>query len=336
LFQAYQKEAETALQAVRLAVDLARPIQRQARLLSAEKDDLSPVTVADYTCQAVVCKVLGDHFPRDAVVAEEGSEALRAPQGEGILGSVLKHIREVMPGADEAKVCDWIDHGTGQPAARFWVLDPVDGTKGFLRGDQYAIALALIEEGKVVLGVMGCPNLDPGLQPGSRGEGIMVAAVRGGGAWTVSMEGRLGERLQVSGNEQPAAARVLRSVESDHTDETKLARLIEALGIRPPAVRMDSQAKHAVLAAGAAELIIRLNSPLNPGRSESIWDHAPGAILVEEAGGRVTDLRGAKLDFTAGRLLERNYGVLVSNARLHEAVLKGIAAVGADNPPEAV
>ena len=56
-------------------------------------------------------------------------------------------------------IAAWIDKGNGNIAPRYWTLDPIDGTKGFIRGDQYAIALALIEQGQVKVGVLGCPSL---------------------------------------------------------------------------------------------------------------------------------------------------------------------------------
>lgn len=335
MFERYSSEAESALRVVGLAAALAREIQTEAHALTGEKEDLSPVTVADYAAQAVVSHMLHEIFPDDPLVSEEGSVALLAPQGEETLGTVLAYVQRLLPKADEHAVCTWIDRGAGEPGARYWVLDPVDGTKGFLRGEQYAVALALIEAGQVVLGAMGCPNLDHSLRPAVGGVGSAVVAVRDQGAWAASMEGELLERLRVSDQDEPSAARLLRSVEPDHTDEEKMAQLIGALGIRSEPMRMDSQAKCAVLAAGGADLIFRLNSPHHPDRKENIWDQAPGSIIVEEAGGRVTDLRGAGLDFAAGRLLNRNYGVLVSNARLHDAALGAVQAVGADEPPEA-
>ena len=336
MFERYGLEAETALRVVTLAAGLAREIQGEVRALPGEKDDLSPVTVADYTAQAVISQMLHEVFPDDSLVAEEGSAALAAPQGEDALAAVLAYVSRLLQNADEQAICAWIDRGAGEPGARYWVLDPVDGTKGFLRGEQYVVALALIEAGQVVLGAMGCPNLDHSLQPALGGAGSAVIAIRGQGAWAASMEGKLLERLRVSDEDEPSAARLLRSVESDHTDEEAMAQLISVLGIRPEPTRMDSQAKSAVLAAGGADLIFRLNSPRNPDRKENTWDQAPGLIIVEEAGGRVTDLRGAALDFSAGRQLSRNYGVLVSNARLRDAALRAIQAVGADIPPEAV
>jgi 3'(2'), 5'-bisphosphate nucleotidase len=96
---------------------------------------------------------------------------------------------------------------------------------------------------------------------------------------------------------------------------------------------MDSQAKSLLLAAGEGELIFRLLSPRRPDYAERIWDQAAGAILVEEAGGRVTDLTGAPLEFSAGRTLTRNIGVLASNGLLHDTALDAIRRAGADRRP---
>jgi 3'(2'), 5'-bisphosphate nucleotidase len=75
-------------------------------------------------------------------------------------------------------------------------------------------------------------------------------------------------------------------------------------------------------------------TPDRPDYAEHIWDQAAGSIIVEEAGGRVTDLRGEKLDFSAGKRLTNNIGVLVSNGPLHTAALAALSRVGADRRPE--
>ena len=86
-----------------------------------------------------------------------------------------------------------IDFGGGDASgSRYWTIDPIDGTKGFLRGDQYAVALGLIEDGEVVAGVLGCPNL-----PASEGGavGSLFAAVRGEGGFVEPWGG--GDRMPV-------------------------------------------------------------------------------------------------------------------------------------------
>lgn len=327
-FPQFGPEAVFALQAVRTAARFVRHIQVHMVVPSMAKHDASPVTVADFASQAVVAAMLDQTFPEDPLVAEEGSQALKETEGKDTLKSVVKFVTLVRPGADESKICDWIDRGMGAPAERFWVLDPIDGTKGFLRGDQYAVALAMIQSGQVVVGALGCPGLNrTGAAPDNSGSAYL--AMRGLGAWVADLdEGGL-SRVRVSDRMDARQARILRSFEAAHTDEGLLDGLAKALGCLEPPLRMDSQAKYALVAQGAADLIFRLLSPSRPDYREKIWDQAAGSIIVEEAGGRVTDIEGRPLDFTAGRELVNNVGVLVSNGSLHEAARRALKAVGA-------
>jgi 3'(2'), 5'-bisphosphate nucleotidase len=216
----------------------------------------------------------------------------------------------------------------------YWTVDPIDGTKGFLRGDQYVVALALVVEGKVVVGAVGCPTLNPDFTPQADAEGIVVIAVKDEGAWARGMNGGEFERIRVSSCTSPQKALMLRSYESGHTDESKMELLVKSLGIQTDPVLMDSTAKYVLLAAGRGDLIFRLVTPVQPDYTEKIWDHAAGALIVEEAGGRVTDLRGERLDFSVSHLLERNIGVVASNRLLHDQALEAIAEVGANRRPE--
>jgi len=88
---------------------------------------------------------------------------------------------------------------------------------------------------------------------------------------------------------------------------------------------MDSQCKYGVVARGESAIYLRL--PRDELYRERIWDHAAGSLIVEEAGGRVTDARGRALDFSAGRTLDRNSGVVATNGLIHEAVLDAVAGV---------
>lgn len=311
----YPSEAEFALRAVSAGAVLARTIQRQRGGDRAVKPDRSPVTLADFAVQALVARLLMEEFPDDPLVAEEESGEVGDPQ------SLAAFLKPLLPDVTPAQVPAWIGRGAGQPAPRFWTLDPVDGTKGFLRGEQYAVALALIEDGQVVLGALGCPNLNAQAHIELGGAGARALAVRGAGAWIEPLAGGDPRPLQVSAATKPAQARLLRSVEAEHTNVSQLDAIQRELGVQAEPVLMDSQAKYLVLAAGQAELIYRLLSPDRPEYREYIWDQAAGSLLVQEAGGRVTDLEGRQLDFSAGRRLERNRGVLASNGQLHAAAL---------------
>jgi 3'(2'), 5'-bisphosphate nucleotidase len=334
MFNAYKSEAEFAILAVDTAARLCRRIQAEMVTDALSKADRSPVTVADFASQAVISRMFQDSFPQAVLVGEEDSAALRKTGTAETLSAVTSFVTSLRSDATQDLVCSWIDFGAQQPAQQFWTLDPIDGTKGFLRGDQYVVALALIEDGRVVVGALGCPNLDGDLNLDVGGPGSVVIAVRGQGAYARSTEGKSYKRLQVSPVDDPAQARILRSYESGHTDQDKMAELANNLGVQQPPVRLDSQAKYAMLAAGYGELLFRLLSPKMPQYTEYIWDQAAGSLIVEEAGGTVSDLRGEPLDFGQGRRLDKNIGVLVSNERLHQAGLQALHAVGADRRPQ--
>lgn len=335
-------EIKFALDAVRQASLLVQAVQAEMVSPALTKDDRSPVTVADYASQALVAYLLEKAFPEDPLVAEEDASGLRsdledASAGDpSLLGQVTRFAGRRIPHADPIAVCDWIDRGAAEPSARFWTLDPIDGTKGFLRGDQYAVALALIEDGQVQLGILGCPNLAPGkdgaqpLVAEMGGEGLLVLAARGQGAWLTSLE-KPGDfqELHVSRIRDPREARLLRSFESGHTNVDQIDEFAGNLGIQAGTVRMDSQAKYAVLAAGTGDLLLRLLSPSKPHYREKIWDQAAGSLVVQEAGGRVTDLDGKPLDFAAGRTLANNRGILAANSHLHQPALNALRGIQA-------
>jgi 3'(2'), 5'-bisphosphate nucleotidase len=100
------------------------------------------------------------------------------------------------------------------------------------------------------------------------------------------------------------------------------------LGIAAPPVRLDSQAKYAVVARGDAELYLRL--PTRKDYREKIWDHAAGALVVQEAGGTVTDVRGKPLDFTRGPELAGNRGVVVTHGLEHARIIAALRELGVE------
>lgn len=330
MFDQNDPEIHFALHAARQAALMVRKIQQELITPALTKDDRSPVTVADYAAQAVVGRLLARAFPTDSLVAEEDSSALRDPKNAPTLELVTCFVGGEATQATAEQVCSWIDHNQVDSGSRFWTLDPIDGTKGFLRGEQYAVALALVVDGQVQVGVLGCPNLVNSSRSEFGQSGSLAIGVRGQGAWTTSLEtAGVFERLRVSAIDKPAQARILRSVESGHTNVDQIGQFSQALGVAVPAVSMDSQAKYAVLAAGQGDLYLRLLSADKPNYREKIWDQAAGSIIIEEAGGRVTDLMGQPLDFTTGRSLQNNRGILASNSLLHPAALNVLREIGA-------
>ena len=286
---------------------------------AVEKADRSPVTVADFGSQALICQAISEAFPDDVIVAEEDSQALQEiPQ---LMQRVIGYVDRFAAGiSSDQTVRDWIDRGGGEGGERFWTLDPVDGTKGFLRGDQYAIALALIVNGEVKLGVLGCPNLPQQLDDSQAQRGCLFVAEKDKGTQMLPLDGQDSERIHIS----HATHRFAESVESTHSDLDTHAQIAQQVGITNPPIRMDGQGKYGVLARGEASVYIRLPNPATPDYRECIWDHAAGLIVVEEAGGVVTDVDGRTPDFSRGRRMIANRGILATNGDLHPKLLECI------------
>ncbi len=320
----YTREKQVAMEAVKQAAELCAAVRAEmVGSTFVQKGDNSPVTIADWGAQALVCHALAQAFPQDAIVAEEDAATLRDPANAATLEQVAQYVQRLDSTATPQAVCDWIDVGGKTLARRYWTLDPIDGTKGFLRNDQYAVALALVVDGEVKVGVLACPALPLQLEQSNSASGALFVAVRGAGAEMLPLAGGPAVPLHVTTG--GSNVRFVESVESGHGNQELQQRIAQAAGITQPSVRMDSQAKYGVVARGEAALYLRLTSPKTPDYRENIWDHAAGTIIVEEAGGRVTDMYGKPLDFAAGAKLQDNRGVVVSNGAIHAAV---IAALG--------
>jgi 3'(2'), 5'-bisphosphate nucleotidase len=138
------------------------------------------------------------------------------------------------------------------------------------------------------------------------------------------MDGGAVKRIHASEHTEPDSLRILESVEKSHASHERAEKVRLAAGFTGAALeRLDSMEKYARIAAGDADLYLRLPRQFSS-RPFLIWDHAAGTVLVQAAGGMVTDVDGSPLDWSQGRALP-NKGIIVSNGRIHERVL---AAVG--------
>ncbi|KAK4046133.1 3'(2'),5'-bisphosphate nucleotidase [Microbotryomycetes sp. JL201] len=343
---AYEREQQVAISAVLKASLLAKKVQDQlVGSGGVQKKDKSPVTVADYTCQALVSSLLFAHFPQDEIVGEEDSSELQSPENAQTKTQIMRLANEAMNEAldGQAEETEWhavkqvkrsekewleiIDRGnsTGGKTSRHWALDPIDGTKGFLRGGQYAVCLGLLKDGQVVVGVMGCPNLplDPKKPDGEKG--VIFVAVKGEGAFQASPRSLTSpelEKISMSKLSSLADASFCESVEAGHSDHGTNARIASLLGITKDSVRMDSQAKYCSIARGDGDIYLRL--PVSATYEEKIWDHSSGSLLVAEAGGIVSDMYGKPLDFSLGRTLKGNKGVVAAHRDVHAQVISAV------------
>jgi HAL2 family 3'(2'),5'-bisphosphate nucleotidase len=333
-----EAEQSLVLDLLRTASQIGRTVQAEISLGRWDKQDKSPVTVADLAIQAYVGGRLQQNFPGDPLMAEEDSQELRSPEWAGLRTQVFEHLQgHVGEQTTIDTVLGWIDRGTEpiDPAERYWVLDPVDGTKGFLRREQYAVALALVERGEVILGGLACPNLPDSLMDASNsaaGSGQIFIAVRGAGSlcYPLAADGALGPAtsVRVSDAAEPALARWCERVESSSSNQDLSGQVVQLAGITLPPLRLDSQAKYAVVARGEAALYLRHS--IDAKYREKVWDHAAGMLVIEEAGGRVTDLFGRRLDYSQGREFKNNRGIVATNSLLHDRVLAAVRDVLAE------
>lgn len=331
---------DLATDAVTQAMEVCRLVQGELDALRhMTKDDRSPVTIADYAAQAIVAGILAEGDDRIALVGEESADFLRQPEHAAHLVATVEALRRsgVWSDADERAVLAAVDRGAGVPENSdrgFWTLDPIDGTKGFLRGEQYCVSLAYVRNGRVEIGVLGCPNLAPLDEESEHAPerpsppGSIYTAVLGDGASMLWEQGdalvdTLMER-EPMGKDQPA--RLAESVEAAHTRQEIAEEVMRLAGPVRPAIRVDSQCKYALIARGDADVYLRL--PSKKGYVERIWDHAAGMLIASEAGCVVTDVLGRPLEFSHGRGLEINAGIVGAPPDLHGRLLSALASLG--------
>lgn len=339
----YVKLLKAGISAVAAACRVTRTVQLNMQAVARiVKDDKSPVTVADYASQAVVANSLRERLGGELIlVGEETSAFLRNPENEAHLQATVEAARESWSDVDDASLLRAMDDGAGDPHhSAFWTLDPIDGTKGFLRGSQYAVSLCFIERGEPVVGVLGCPNLakdfsapldtpDP--------HGTIYFCIRGGGVYEIAADQPTAQPVKINRLEhRPGDPITLcTSVEESHSNFDTTQQVMDDLGsrgmVQGKPVRIDSQAKYAVVARGQADVYLRM--PTRRTYQELIWDHAAGALIAAESGVAVSDIEGRGLDFSQGRHLSKNRGIVAAPGRVHGELLGAIKRVFAASDP---
>ena len=349
---------------------------RSSQELIKAKSDLSPVTVADLAIQTVILQVLSTVFPSHGLVAEESAEQLRADAQllDCVQSVAVAHAREsgfcwgtggcekleekaavleildragagtgitsqmsrgVEAGEDGAVNRNGNENGNGQEQP-FWVVDPIDGTQAFLRGEQYAINVALIKGGRQELSVVACPLLSADVTEGpvtdatvdAHGVGSVMFAARGQGAFVLPLEVdreldvRKARRLRRYADEVVSTEQ-LRSVNATRVD-SGLRAVHEAVGERlgvefPGCDLIGWVPRWVALARGLANMTVWVYKRRN--RFAKIWDHAGAMLLFEETGGVITDVDGRPINLSRGRLLDANFGFVAAPPQLHSLIL---------------
>ncbi|KAI1115113.1 carbohydrate phosphatase [Nemania sp. NC0429] len=344
----YSHELRVAIAAVQSAAKISQSILVSEDKGTVEKDDLSPVTVADFAIQALLAASVRRAFPLDGLVGEESADDLRrSPALLRRVWDLLLSLRDdettatrcALPQSPE-DMCELIDRcGSGEPAStgRVWVFDPIDGTKTFVRREAYAINVALLEGGKQVLSVVGCPTLPVdahGLVDNSivdpSGRGSIVFAIRGRGAYVqplvVDDDEVVPRRIEPHAESATTTAD-LRVVSCYHLVDSGIDAAHEAvaerLGIASKGCEFLSWVlRWVALGLGLANLTVWVYK--GRGRVGKVWDHAGAMLLFEEVGGKITDVDGRDIDLSAGRKLTGNYGFVAAPKSLHREVLEAV------------
>ena len=266
----------------------------QGRVDTLTKQDNSPVTVIDLLHQAQVQQLISVHFPPDGLICEEPrslqeevlEEALQVSRLE--YGLALPEQVLELPTAGEAVT---------------WVLDPIDGTKGFLGRRCFAIAVGYFVRGRPYFGALAVPVGDP-LAPRSI-DGTLSFAIAGRGAWitpaAMAEEGEwtlLRTELWADGDLRVA-------VSLAHG-----GRLAERLESRRDLqlVKLDSQAKYVAVAAGEIDAYLR--SARDDGHPDVVWDHMPAALVAQEAGCTGTHFDAQPVEFAVQEAVAFRGGVV--------------------------
>ncbi|KAL2018969.1 hypothetical protein VTK56DRAFT_10194 [Thermocarpiscus australiensis] len=341
-------ELEVAIKAAQMATHISRTVLSMAELdekaggFGILKDDLSPVTLADFAIQALLTRTLRRAFPQDGFVGEESADELR--QNPNLASRVLAIIAECVDRdlfRDAEDLCQVIDSCTtsnpgGADSGRIWVFDPIDGTKTYIRHEQYAINIALLEGGSQVLSVVACPLLsmdaeapvcDASIDP--TGRGCILYAVRGHGAYVRPLPGDPGEvqprRLERHAEHVPPDG--LRCVTcwaslDSGVDEVHKA-VAERLGVPFPGCDLLGWVlRWVALALGLGNMTVWVYRKRE--RCAKLWDHAGAMLLLEEVGGMITDVHGKQIDLNSGRKLKANFGFVAAPRNLHQMVLRTV------------
>lgn len=314
-----------------------------------EKSDATPVTVADFAVQALLISVIHAAYPSDQVVGEENASALREDSAlrqrvwELVATTCLddqdSEALLARPGSveDMLEIIDIGSRGTGDAGGRVWILDPIDGTTTFLRGEQYAISLALVEDGKEIVGVLGCPKLDISTGRVSesivdrQGLGIMLSAVRGQGATMrpIGTGPLLPAAVIPTLDDGPRDLKDVHIVDSSQSSKwwhEKVREFAQRVGATYPGTDLwSSHMRYVALVVGGGDVQLRI--PKQPAASAYVWDHAGMQLIFTEAGGKITDLDGKDIDFSAGRELANNRGIVAAKRGIHSRILQVVNEV---------
>ena len=270
LYLMLKKKLETAVEIAKIAGEVILEFYA-LEVIAEEKygvDNFSePVTIADRTASKLIVERLAREFPGDAILSEEERD-------------------------DKKRRLSKDD---------VWIIDPLDGTRGFINRDgDFGVQIGLAESGEAILGVVFLPLRKK-----------LYYASKGGGAFLIENDA-LPKRLRVSG--QTDFEQMTIAVSRNHRSP-KMSRIHNAFRLKNEVQRGSVGLKVGLIAEQIADLYIHL-SPRT-----KFWDTCAPQIILEEAGGRMTDVFGEKLRYDLGDVQNHN-GVLATNGAAHDETIR--------------
>ncbi|HEY0098878.1 MAG TPA: 3'(2'),5'-bisphosphate nucleotidase CysQ [Pyrinomonadaceae bacterium] len=234
----------------------------------SENED--PVTEADHAANDVIVSGLQREFPADGLLSEESLDTVRRLN-----------------------------------LARVWIVDPLDGTQGFIDGNgDFAVQIGLALEGESVLGVVYQPVT-----------GVLHYAARSAGAWVTRPEQQTPERLRVSDETEPSRMRLAAS-RNHHSP--RMAEVMRRLGLSEEIRRGSVGIKTGLIAERQCDLYVHLSS-----RTKH-WDTCAPEAILREAGGRLTDLWGEPFLYNTEDVQNRN-GLVAASGAAHPLIIERLA-----------
>jgi 3'(2'), 5'-bisphosphate nucleotidase len=273
----FERELRVGVELARRAGETALSFYGKPLRVEHKEEFDEPVTQADRAVNELIVRALREEFPDDGVLAEESVDT---------------------------------DRRIGR--ARVWMIDPIDGTKGFIAGTgDFCVQIGLAVSGQAALGILYAPATD-----------VLYGAARGHGAWVVRPTSEADaslktERLSVTSEAELSRMRL---AESRSHRGPRMESVVNVLGVSAEVRSHSVGIKVGLLVERQADLYIHLSSKTKQ------WDTcAPEAVLAE-AGGRMTDVWGDPMRYNTPDILNRN-GLVASNSAAHEEVIARLGAL---------
>ncbi len=293
----------SALVPLRNAVENAHSLCQYLRMTYLEKIDKDNecVTLADFGTQVILNRTLYNSYPNHAVISEENSYDFLKFTSENQRSFVTSIVSKILnESISQEEFIRWLDYGHTSISNKCWVIDPIDGTQEFLNSNQYVIGIGELENSIPRFSFLSSFSAFTN-QP------IHYFTWQGKSYKYYPYDRRMIE-IHVSDRNI--------SIARPYCNNSALSKIYKIDFIEADV--FSTLNGYISIASGESDVLISLKFA---NTSLKVWDHAGGIVLLQNAGGIISDIDGQELDFSQGSLLSKNKGVILSNGKFHEKLL---------------